>query len=138
MSPDGRFIAFASMETNRQEVFVRIYPGPGKWQISTEGGGAPLWSRDGTELYYGDGDRLMVVDVRTNPSFTYSAPRVLFEFPSFDSTTGIRDYDITADGNRFVMLEAVENASLDSAADLFLTLNWFSELEHLVPTDNTP
>jgi len=80
----------------------------------------------------------MVVDVRTIPSFTYSAPRVLFEFPSFNSNTNTRDYDVTADGGRFVMLEAVENASLDNASDLFLTLNWFSELERLVPTDNTP
>jgi Tol biopolymer transport system component len=66
VSPDGRFIAFGSTVTNREEVFVRIHPGPGKWQISTEGGGTPLWSGDGTELYYRDGERLMIVDVRTN------------------------------------------------------------------------
>ena len=136
VSPDGRFIAFGSTVTNRGEVFVRIYPGRGKWQISTEGGETPLWSQDGTELYYRDGERLMLVDVRTNPSFTYSAPRVLFEFPSFNSNENDSDYDVTADGDRFVMLEAVENASLDNASELFLTLNWSEELERLVPTNN--
>ena len=70
-SPDGRWVAYLSNESGRPEVFVRPYPGPGgKWQISTDGGDEPCWSRSGRELFYWQGDnKMMVVDVETKPTF---------------------------------------------------------------------
>ena len=77
-SPDGRFIAWASDETGRSEIYVQPYPGPGeKVPISSGGGDAPVWSPDGRELFYRNGNALMVVDVDTEPTFTPSRPREL-------------------------------------------------------------
>src|ERR1700676_5576985 len=69
-SPDGRWLAYISDESGRFEVYVQSYPGPGgKWQISTEGGTEPVWTRNGRELFYRSGDKMMAVDVATQPGF---------------------------------------------------------------------
>ena len=79
-SPDGRSIAYVSDESGRYEVYVRPFPGPGeKWQISTQGGVEPVWSRDGRELFYWNEDKLMVLDVTLRPAFRAGKPRTLFE-----------------------------------------------------------
>jgi hypothetical protein len=79
-SPDGRFLAYISNESGRWEIYLQSYPGPGgKWLISTEGGTEPVWNRNELELFYRSGDKMMAVDVATQPSFTAGKPRVLFE-----------------------------------------------------------
>jgi eukaryotic-like serine/threonine-protein kinase len=77
-SRDGRWLAYISNESGRYEIYVQAYPGPGgKYQISTEGGTEPLWNPNGRELFYRSGDKMMVVDITTQPSFTAGAPRML-------------------------------------------------------------
>ncbi|MDA2930887.1 hypothetical protein MYX84_13245 [Acidobacteria bacterium AH-259-O06] len=79
-SPDGRWVTYQSNESGRYEVYVRPFPGPGgRWQISTEGGGRPRWSPDGSELFYQQGDRMMVVPVTASgTTFRAGKPRELF------------------------------------------------------------
>jgi serine/threonine-protein kinase len=114
-SPDGLWLAYGSNESGRPEIFITQYPGPGaKFQVSTEGGFDPVWRRDGRELYYRNGDKMMVVSVTTTtPKPTLSAPRVLWEghyaagSTSSCGMSGVAsaNYDVTADGQRFVMVE---------------------------------
>jgi serine/threonine protein kinase/Tol biopolymer transport system component len=104
LSPDGRWMVYCSDESGQFEVYVRPYPGPGgRWQISTEGGKGPVWSRDGGEIFYTDGPRMMVVPVATDPVFSAETPRELFEIGFFRGTAPWQDYDVTPDGKRFLM-----------------------------------
>jgi Tol biopolymer transport system component len=82
-SPDGRWVAYDSNESGRREVYVRPFPDAkaGKWIVSTGGGVLPHWRRDGRELYYVEGRKLMVVDVSADSRFKSGTPRVLFEIP---------------------------------------------------------
>ena len=81
-SPDGRWISYVSDESGQYEVYVRPYPGPGgKWQVSTQGGGEHIWSRDGKELFYRNGKKWMVVAVNLKPEFKAETPQLLFEGP---------------------------------------------------------
>jgi len=74
-SPDGRWLAYISDESGRFEIYVQPYPGPGgKWQISTEGGTEPVWNRNGRELFYRSGGRMMAVDIATQPGFAAGKP----------------------------------------------------------------
>jgi Tol biopolymer transport system component len=77
-SPDGRWIAFCSNESGREEIYVQACPGPGpKIQVSVDGGSDPVWRRHGGEQYYRDGDKMMAVAVTTRPTFNASRPKVL-------------------------------------------------------------
>jgi Tol biopolymer transport system component len=126
-SPDGRWLAYLSNESGRAEVYVQPFPGPGgKWKISTEGGSAPCWARNGRELFYSYQSKMMAVDIRTGPTFTAGKPRLLFEgqFTAFE--------DVSPDAHRFLMIQAVEPEQ--PAAQINIVLNWFEELKRLVPT----
>lgn len=130
-SPDGRWLAYASNETDRFEIYVQAFPGPGrKWQISNDGGTEPLWSLDGRELFYRNGDRLMSVIIQTQPDFQVSKARVVFKGSYFQNPDPNRQYDIAPDGQRFVMVEDLE---LPPANRLNIVANWFGELAQLVP-----
>jgi serine/threonine protein kinase/Tol biopolymer transport system component len=130
LSPDGRWIAYASDESGRSEVFVQPYPGPGgKWQVSTEGGVEPTWARSSRELFYRNGDKMWVAEVKTQPSFSASQPRVLFQ-GRYDTSPWYANYDVTPDGQRFLMVQPAEPTS---QSQLNIVLNWFEELKRLVP-----
>jgi len=134
-SPDGHWLAYLSNESGRPEIYVQPYPGPGgKWQISTDGGTEPLWNRNGRELFYRSGNRMMAVQVSTQPTFSAGKPAMLFEkeyaasqFPA----TGIA-YDVSPDGQRFLMVKEIEQSS--SATQINVVLNWFEELKRRVPS----
>ena len=105
-SPDDRWIAYASNETGRWEVFVESFPPSGsRSQVSTDGGSQPLWRRDGRELFFLAPDRkLMAVPVTTGATFTRGIPRSLFETrmrPTYAPYPV--NYDATPDGQRFLM-----------------------------------
>jgi eukaryotic-like serine/threonine-protein kinase len=123
-SPDGRWVAYVSDESGRSEIYVRPFAGDGRTQVSTEGGTAPVWSRDGRELFFAKGDTLFAVAVTLGSSFTGGAARRLFSGPySFEEVTV--NYDVSADGQRFV----VPRSRVDSAPrQLELVLNWTGEL----------
>jgi len=135
-SPDGHWLAYVSDASGRNEVYVQPYPGPGgRWQISTDGGGQPVWNRNGRELFYQNGDQMMAVDVSTGPNFSAGKPRMLFEGPHASSSSLLSPfYDVSPDGRRFLMLKPVEQ---DQAAltQINLVLNWTEELKRLVPIE---
>jgi len=130
-SPDGRWVAYSSDQSGRFEIYVQPFPGPGgKWLISTNGGMAPVWSRHGRELFYYNGDNLMAADITTQPNFRAGTPHMLIERPSYNS--GARaDYDVTPDGQRFLMLKP--SAPEQTPTQINVVLNWFEELKRRVP-----
>ncbi len=142
-SPDGHWLAYASDESGRGEVYVQPYPGPGpRQQVSTDGGIGPAWSRDGRELFYTTTQsfggqaaltKMMVVAVSMRPTFTAGHPRMLFQ-GRYGATAGIRAYDVTSDGRRFLMVQQKDRPPV-SAADMILVQNWFEELKTRVPTN---
>jgi serine/threonine-protein kinase len=109
LSPDGRFLAYVSNESGTAEVYVQPFPGGGgKWQISTEGGREPVWSRSGVELFYRTADRMMVVSLETEPRFQVGTPRVLFTDPYAKQGWFIANYDVSPDGRKFLMVKGEE------------------------------
>ena len=125
-SPDGRWIAYTSNESGRTEVYVRPYPGPGgKWQISTEEGNEPLWNPKGRELFYRSGQKMMAVDYTEQPEFSAGKPKVLFEGPYVPSPRSLSDYDVSPDGQRFLMLKNAEQRP----GEISVVLNWPEELK---------
>ncbi len=134
ISPDGRWLAYLSNESGRWEVYVRPFPGPGgKWQVSTEGGEEPLWSRNGRELFYRNDDKMMAVDISTEPSFRAGTPRLLFAGKyAKRAALAVPNFDVAPDGQRFLMVKATEQQS--TATQIHVVLNWFEELKRHVPT----
>jgi Tol biopolymer transport system component len=129
-SPDGRYVAYASDETGRFEVFVTPFPGPGpKRQLTTEGATEPVWSPRGNEIFYRSGDRMMAIPVTTTPSLVVGPARRLFEGRLTRGAAGLPEYDVAADG-RFLMMRPVADAP---ALELRIVLNWLGELNRLVP-----
>jgi class 3 adenylate cyclase/Tol biopolymer transport system component len=129
LSPDQRWIAYASNETGRSQVYVRPFPevAGGKWLISTEGGEAPAWSPTGRELFYANGNAVMAVAIVTRrSSLTAATPETLFTGP-FE--TGSPAFDVLPDGSGFVMVEADPDAK---PTRLEVVVHWTAELESLI------
>jgi serine/threonine-protein kinase len=133
-SPDGRWLAYFSDESGRYEIYVQPYPGPGgKWQISTEGGTEPAWNPNGRELFYRSGDKMMVVEIATQPGFAAGTPRMLFAGLYEVAPVPSADYDVSPDGQRFLMLKSADQAEA-APTQINVVLNWFEELKQKVPT----
>ena len=129
-SPNGRWLAYVSDESGRDEIYVQAFPGPGgKQVISTNGGREPVWSRDGTELFYRRGDELLSVDVDTGDELEAGTPRTLLT-ARFAVSAGGRNqnYDVSLDGERFVYVQRDEGVP----RELRVVVNWFEELERVV------
>jgi arylamine N-acetyltransferase len=103
-----------------------------KHQVSNEEGTAPLWSRNGKQLFYRRQDQVWVVDVRTDGGFATSKPRLLFERPGYYSTSPIRSYDLSLDSQRFLMMK-LDQRKPTPVTEMILVQNWFEELKRLVP-----
>jgi hypothetical protein len=127
-SPDGRWIAYVSDESKQSEVYVRPFSRQsrdGKWQISTAGGTRPRWRRDGKELFYLSSDnKLMAVAINATAStIEVGDVRPLFQtLPSI----GANNYDVSADGQRFIVMSIVEG---QAASSITLVVNWPEELK---------
>jgi Tol biopolymer transport system component len=130
-SPDGRWLAYASNESGQLQVYVRPFPGPDRRAaVSTQGGSFPLWRRDGKELFYRTGNRMMGVDVSTGGgNVTLSQPHVLFDQRYLFETLTIANYDVSLDGQRFLMVK-----DESGSGRLNVVLNWLDELKRLAPT----
>jgi serine/threonine-protein kinase len=137
VSPNGRWIAYASNESGRFEIYARPFPGLGaKWPISTEGGESPRWSGSGRELFYRDPvkSQLMAVEVQTAPEFRAGHPRPLFTLHSTGPSTqsGLyKDWDVARDGKRFLVINAPEGS--ETGVRLQAVVNWFEELRRMAP-----
>lgn len=124
-SPDGRFVAYQSDDSGRDEVYVRPYPAPGsRHQVSAQGGLMPRWSRDGREIFFRSGDSLWTAAVRTSPRFAAEAPRELLRLPE-EINSGF--YDVTPDGQRFVMVQ--KDPFELRPIELVMVPNWIEELK---------
>jgi eukaryotic-like serine/threonine-protein kinase len=133
-SPDGHFIAYASDESGRWEIYVRPYPGPGgKWQISTEGGTEAVWNPKGRELFYRSDNKMMAVDLNTQGTFSAGKPKVIFEGSYLPTPLTFANYDVSSDGQRFLMLKPTEQEQ-SAATQINVVLNWFEELKQKVST----
>jgi Tol biopolymer transport system component len=132
-SPDDRWIAYSSRESGRGEVYVTSYPDlTGKTPVSTDGGGAAVWSRDGRELFYRRGNAMMAAAVDTTNGFRAQKPRLLFEGPYYVGAGGDLSFDVAPDG-RFLMIRGDE-ASV--GRQLNVVSNWFDELTRRVASGN--
>ena len=110
------------------EVYVKPYgrPGGGR-QVSTDGGDFALWSPDGRTIYYRNEEKMMAVDLQTEPGLSAGRPRLLFEAPELS-----REYDLSPDGRKFVMIRDEEASTQPQYR---IVQNWFEELKRLVPTN---
>jgi dipeptidyl aminopeptidase/acylaminoacyl peptidase len=137
LSPDSHWMAFTSEKSGRREVYVRPFPpGEGEWHISVAGGRAPRWTRDGTEMVFVDADENMTaVAVKgtfgAKPSFEAGTPMKLFDanlaHAGLDTAF---EYDVTADGNRFLIATAPRGAP---AMQLTAVANWETALRKATP-----
>jgi dipeptidyl aminopeptidase/acylaminoacyl peptidase len=126
-SPDNRWIAYSSDESGRPEIYVQPFPGPGgKWTVSSNGGITPVWSRNDQEIFYRFDRKVVAVKIQTQPTFSAGVPAVLFEGPYHPF-----DYDVTADGQQFLMLKMPAEAAVPQ---IKIVLNWFEELKRLAAT----
>jgi hypothetical protein len=129
LSPDGRWMAYVSNETGRDEVYLRPFPGPGgRTPVSSAGGGSPTWSRTGRELFFVEGRQMMVAEIVPGSEMRVGVPRRLFEGAFVWERAG--NFDVSVDGRRFLMIEAEQG---ELAGEARVVLNWFSDLRRLAP-----
>ena len=124
ISPDGKWIAYRSDESGRQEIYVQNFPpAGGKWQVSTAGGVDPQWRRDGKEMFYRQGNRLMSVEVRTTDDrFERDLPRLLFELSAI--LRGRNQYTVSPDGQKFL---AIVPMKASVSLPIAVLLDWQSQ-----------
>ena len=129
-SPDGRWMVYASDESGQFQVYLRAAQGSDRrWQVSIEGGTHPMWNRNGRELFYRDGTKMMAIDVKVaGADVDFGPPTVLFDKKySFGNTLSIANYDVTPDGQRFVMVREEEGSN-----NIRVVLHWQDELAALL------
>ncbi|MDQ5871124.1 MAG: hypothetical protein M3547_02840, partial [Acidobacteriota bacterium] len=128
VSPDGRWLAYVSNESGRFEVYVQPFPGPGgKWQVSTAGGNYPVWRGDGKELFYLALDgKFMAVEIRTGAAVESGIPKALFGVPTKGSSG--RNFDVSADGQRFLVNTPVE-VEKEFSPPIVLVQNWTAAMK---------
>jgi serine/threonine protein kinase len=125
-SPDGRFVAYSSNESGQYHIYVRPFPeGGGRWQVSVKRGTQPRWRKDGKELFYVEGTMLVAAAVTTLRFSVGSAVR-LFQDRSLASSGATPRYDVSSDGQRFVMVETLGTEE-DKPPAIHVVQNWFAE-----------
>jgi eukaryotic-like serine/threonine-protein kinase len=132
LSPNGRWLAYVSDRTGGPEIWVQGYPDGVPVRVSRSGGFEPLWSHDGRELFYSQGNAIMAVRVETNDAFSFAAPVQLFmgryfQFPGLEART----YDVARDGRFLMILPGNENAAA-APASIVVVENFTEELKERV------
>jgi eukaryotic-like serine/threonine-protein kinase len=129
-SPDGRWVAYASNESGRWEVYVTSFPdGRGKWQVSTAGGSQPRWRGDGKELFYLASDsKIMAVPITGGTNFDSGSPVPLFQAVprEMGATSELAEYDVARDGQRFLVNTQVRDPETQPMS---VILNWSTQLK---------
>jgi Tol biopolymer transport system component len=128
ISPDGQWIALVSDQSGRDEVYVTPINGPARLvKVSADGGAEPVWQRDGTELFFRSGGKMMAAAVRRAPALTVQPARALFQ-GTFESGAASRPaYDISKDGARFLMV--ANDTSERRPQELRVVLGWMRRPE---------
>ena len=130
LSPDGKWFVYVSRASGRPEIAVRSVAGGGdEWRVSLNGGTEPRWSRGGGEIFYREGQRMMVVAVTTEPAVAVSKPRALFE-GLYEVMDGPINYDVTPDGRRFLMVKMERS---EAPTELRVVTGWDRELRKALP-----
>jgi serine/threonine-protein kinase len=132
LSPDGKWLAYQSDESGRDEIYIRAFPdsAAGRRQVSVAGGGEPLWSHGGRELFYrSTTGRMMAVPVTTAPALTVGPEQALFVDSTYLHAPSYRAYDVSRDDKSFVMLRVLPETSTAPAGELVFVENWFTELK---------
>jgi len=137
ISPDGSWIAYVSNESGEGEIYVRPFPevNKGRRQVSAGGGGNPLWSPDGRELFYRCGDAVMAVSVKTGTAFGIDIPKTLFNGTYVAAGGVVNVWDISPDGKRFLMIKppGAATSAKGGPRKINIVLNWLEELRQRVP-----
>jgi Tol biopolymer transport system component len=138
ISPDGRWLAYEANDSGQFEIYVRPYPDvtSGHWTVSTNGGTRPIWTRSGRELVYvSPTGALMRVGVTTGPAWAVTTPTLVVKEGYFTNPSWWgRSYDISPDGQRFLMIKEGGADGTAAPPSIIVVLNWFEELKRLVPT----
>ena len=138
VSPDGRWLAYDSNSSGSFEIYVRPFPnvGGGLWLVSTAGGRQPLWARSGAELFYvgADGALVRVPVEASGATWNAGTPMKLLERRYYNGTNTARAYDVSPDGQRFLMIKAPGTDAGTAPPALIVVQHWDEELGHLVPT----
>ena len=125
-SHDGRWVAYTALKSGRSEIYMSPFPGPGEeFTISTDGGNEPQWARKTGRIFYRRGDAMMEVDISTTPTPVIGKPRKLFEGTYKRSTAFWPNYDVTPDGQRFLM---IKGSPQKPATRVNLVQNWVQDL----------
>jgi Tol biopolymer transport system component len=129
-SPDGKWVAYASNESSKWEIYVTSFPeAHGKWQVSSAGGTQPRWRGDGKELFYLAADgKMMAVPVTPGANFDAGTPVTLFQANARElvATSERVTYDVTKDGQRFLINTQVKN---EDRQPMSVVLNWAADLK---------
>jgi serine/threonine-protein kinase len=139
ISPNARWIAYESNASGRYEVYARPFPNvsTGQWQVSTTGGARPVWSHNGSELFYVSQEGLMRVPVERGTTWTAGVPARLLTGPYYlgDAGNALPTYDLSLDDRRFLMIKEDATATAQaSGPSLIVVQNWLEEVRRLVPT----
>jgi serine/threonine-protein kinase len=136
ISPNGKWLAYQAGPVGRQDVYLASFPDveQKRWQISQEGGVEPVWSRDGTELFFRGAGRMMAVRIDPEGETEPGSPTPLFDDRWVDGYQRAVNYDVHPDG-RFLMLERADLSEEELNLQVIVVDNWFDELERLVPTE---
>lgn len=128
-SPDGRWIAYESLENGPPNIYLQRWPGlDRKRPVSTDGGREPVWGPNGRELFYRRADAMMVVELGPGPDPEISTPRVLFRGAFWTEQSGDHSYDLSPDGRRFLMMEP----DTSERTEIRVVLNWQERLEQVL------
>ncbi|HEX6575367.1 MAG TPA: hypothetical protein VF042_10390, partial [Gemmatimonadaceae bacterium] len=123
VSPDGKWLVFVTDESGANEVFVQPFPGPGpRVQVSTRGGDEPLWSPDGSKLYYRDDENIIEVNYTATSGFQLTGRHVLFPDVFVKRSLPHANYDIAPDGKSFLFLQST------ASNDAMVVYNWIAEV----------
>jgi eukaryotic-like serine/threonine-protein kinase len=131
MSPDGRWVAYVSIESGREEVYVRPVPDVdrARWQVSSAGGTSPVWGSSSRELYYVTrGDTMVAATVGGTTEFQITAREPLFGTASFTFTPWHQGFGVRPGGRSFVMLRRTDESAGPEARRLAVVLNWFTDV----------
>jgi serine/threonine-protein kinase len=140
VSPDGRWLAYEANDSGRFEIYVRPFPevNGGRWQVSTAGGTRPIWTRSGQELelvYVSPTGALMAVELARGPSWAATSPKQVVKEGYFTNLNWWgRSYDISPDGQRFLMIKEGGAEETAAPASIIVVQHWVEELKRLVPT----